>query len=217
MAIGQQAAQQIAALLVQSAGLPGGQAAEIAQRLFASSGSGKVDRSARTITSDNVSTAFRNQFRPSEQRPFPSQDGQDGKDGTRGQGGRNGVAGAAGSSGADGAAGQDGVVDYDAIQKYLEGLLNGLIPGTDGLDALRKALNDILDRLKKLEDKKDPELKLPECGGMFRGRDICSILQEQANKFKEINRRLEKIEKNFKELDERVKAIEKYMPPVDCP
>jgi hypothetical protein len=214
MAIGQQAAQQIAALLVQSAGLPGGQAAEIAQRLFASSGSGKVDRNARTITSDNVSTAFRNQFRPSEQRPFPSQDGQDGKDGTAGQGGRNGVSGADGSAGLDGAAGADGVVDYDAIRKYLEGLVNGLIPGGGGgygggLDDLRRKLQDALDRISRLERRADNN-------GKCFGQDICGVLKKQAIAIGQLERKVRDLEDKFKKFDKRVEAIEAYMPPEEC-
>jgi len=222
MAISQQAAQQVAALLTQSLGLPGGQGAEIAQRLLsASNPSGNNSSrtsSNRTISRDNITTGFRNQFRPAEQPPFQSQSGIDGKDGTAGQGGRDGVAGAAGSTGLDGARGQDGVVDYEAIQRAIEKAVRDAVNGIDGsdgsggggLDDLRRKLQEALDRLSRLERRAD------NAGKCF-GNDICGVLKQQANDLKKTARKVQELEDKLKKLDKRVKAIEEYMPPEECP
>jgi hypothetical protein len=215
MAISQQAAQQVAALLTQSLGLPGGQGAEIAQRLLGGAGGEKVSRSARMYgPNDAISQAVRSQFTPREQPRPETQRGRNGKDGTAGQGGRNGVSGADGSAGLDGAAGADGVVDYDAIRKYLEGLVNGLIPGGgggygDGLDDLRRKLQDALDRISRLERRADNN-------GKCFGQDICGVLKKQAIDLKQTARKVQELEDKFKKFDKRVEAIEAYMPPEEC-
>lgn len=236
MAISQQAAQQVAALLTQSLGLPGGQGAEIAQRLLSAANTSvnsSRTSSARTISRDNITTRFRNTFRPSEQRPFPSQNGIDGKDGTAGQGGRDGVAGSTGSTGATGAAGAAGagglsaadwqaigaVIDA-AIQQALSDFLDNLPSGGGGGGEnpwLGGALRNLAARMDALE-------RALQGGGKCLGQDVCGILKKQGNaigqhekKLKDLAKQVKDLEKKAKEQQKGLDAFNQYLPPGNCP
>jgi hypothetical protein len=235
MAIGQQAAQQIAAILCQNAGLPSGMAAEVAQRLISkSSGSGTASRTSkeRLVTQDNITTNFRNKFRPSEQRPFPSQSATDGKDGTDGAGGAAGSDGAAGAAGAAGAPGAPGGLSVDDILRIIREYFDnpnrpggeGPFPGPGGggggggIDPwIQGTLRGLLGRIEALERK-------VQQGGKCGGQDVCSQLKAMQTRQQQIQGELDKMNKTLKDLkkkiaplEERISDIEKYMPPEACP
>lgn len=213
----QKALNEISSLFVQT-GIPPGQAQDITQRLTVALSSyfdyrAGINSGATTSSEGgNTSPSFLNQFRASESGSATSQAGRAGKDGL---GAWAYATGADGSSGSDGQTGQQG---------------DSGTSGRDGRDGsgagitIKKELDDLKKKIAELE-KKVSNSGCPECcKGKFYKRDVCSILEMQANELKKIKKKLglpvepDPNEPDINDVDDRLKDVEKAIADaVDCP
>ena len=199
-----QAAQQVANLLIQ-AGAPPGHALDVAQRLLSMANNGPAaSQGPRSITGFQAnSSQFFNKYKTDEQNAKDGVDGKAGKDGLPGYGGR----GVDGKDGIPGAPGAPGEVNWDNIRSMIASMIQ---------EALSAFLTNLLTNvltcrwfLKKFEDcvKWSPgggesTGGCPKCCkdhgmGMVKGRDVCEVLKLHASQFAKILGRLTKIEKDL--------------------
>ena len=198
-----QAAQQIANLLMQ-AGVPAGHSLDVAQRLLSMSNSGPAAaRGSREITSSQANnSAFFNRYKSDEQTAKDGVDGKAGKDGLPGYGGR----GVDGKDGIPGAPGAPGEINWDNIRQMIASMIAEALQGF-----LTNLLTNVLTCrwfLKKFEDcvKWNPggggKSDCPKCCndpaiGIMKNVNICQKLWQFSQEFARIKGRLTKIEKDL--------------------
>jgi hypothetical protein len=201
-----QAAQQIANLLVQ-AGTPPGHALDVAQRLLTMSNNGPAaNRGPKTVTSSQANNPqFFNRFKTDEQNARDGEAGTAGKDGLPGYGGT----GVDGRDGIPGAPGNPGEVNWDNIRDMIASMIQEALSGF-----LANLLNTVLSCTwftKKFRDCIDAQpgggggLGCPKCCNRsslkeLSGQDICSILlawRPEIVKVKDLEKRIKAIEKDL--------------------
>lgn len=199
-----QAAQQIANLLMQ-AGVPAGHSLDVAQRLLSMSNNGPAaSRGSRTITSSQANNpTFFNRYKADEQATRDGVDGKAGKDGLPGYGG----SGVDGRDGIPGAPGNPGEINWDNIRQMMAEMI---------AEALGLFLTNLLQNvltcrwfIKKFDDC----IRLVPGGGVsdcpkccnrdslndYKGKDICSLLRDHFLEIQKIKRRLDAIEKDLED------------------
>lgn len=201
--IANQAAQQIANLLVQ-AGVPSPHSMDVAQRLLAMSNAAPAAApGSRSFDSQSANNSdFYNRFKSDEERAKDGAAGKAGKDGLPGYGG----SGVDGRDGMPGIPGEPGTIDWDSIRALIAAMI------AEALSAfLANLLNNVLTCRwfkKKFQDCLDVGpggndlSSCPKCckqhGPILKGTDVCWQLMMHAYSLRDLKKRVTKIEQDLK-------------------